>query len=196
MDPMGIESRHLRVVLLVNPSKPYLVYHLNVQWYLSNCINLPIRCVHRSRPWVAAVALRFDYLVNNEMLLMVCESMKYRHIYLAKLWYFTHLGFSERRGFPYKHQHLGWKLVWGRYNLTRISQPQTTLYHLERMDGDRHSHVLVYLASSHLVGLLIWSLRIKASWWFFTNPILKKYVRLMTDKFLIIQEIVKYLSNY
>ena len=40
-------------------------------------------------------------------------------INLAKLTYFTNLGFPEIREFPLLNHHLGAQVVWGRYNLTR-----------------------------------------------------------------------------
>ena len=43
------------------------------------------------------------------------------HTHLAKLWYFTNLGFPEIRGSPLLNHHLG-EVVWGRYNLTRHMQ--------------------------------------------------------------------------
>ena len=42
--------------------------------------------------------------------------------WFAKLQYFTHLDFPEIRKFPLLNHHLGQKLVWGRYNLTRWHQ--------------------------------------------------------------------------
>ena len=49
------------------------------------------------------------------------HNISWSYKYLAKLEYFTNLGFPEIRGFPLLNHHLGWKLVWGRCKPPDIS---------------------------------------------------------------------------